>query len=95
MDVVIIAQYLRNIEELKGNNSRFIYLANLLSKKENTMEISQKYNLPIISSFGDDYYGIKANKLSVIKRMQLFLLRKKLKQFISKWSRLYFPCSST
>lgn len=40
MDVVIIAQYLRNIEELKGNNSRFIYLANLLSKKENvTVEI--------------------------------------------------------
>ena len=36
MDVVIIAQYLRNIEELKGNNSRFIYLANILSKKENT-----------------------------------------------------------
>lgn len=35
MDVVIIAQYLRNIEELKGNNSRFIYLANLLSEKEN------------------------------------------------------------
>lgn len=25
MDVVIIAQYLRNIEELKGNNSRFIW----------------------------------------------------------------------
>lgn len=35
MDVVIIAQYLRNIEELKGNNSRFIYLANLLSEEEN------------------------------------------------------------
>ena len=43
MDVVIIAQYLRNIEELKGNNSRFIYLANLLSKKENT-------NVEIITS---------------------------------------------
>ena len=35
MDVVIIAQYLRNIEEIEGNNSRFIYLANLLSEKEN------------------------------------------------------------
>lgn len=35
MDVVIIAQYLRNIEEIEGNNSRFIYLANLLSEKDN------------------------------------------------------------
>ena len=35
MDVVIIAQYLSNIEELKGNNNRFVYLANILSEKEN------------------------------------------------------------
>ena len=35
MDVVIIAQYLDNIEKLKDANSRFIYLANLLSENEN------------------------------------------------------------
>ena len=40
MDIVIIAQYLRNIEQLEGNNSRFIYLANMLSKdKLNKVEI--------------------------------------------------------
>lgn len=52
------------------------------------MEISQKYNLPIIASFGDDYYGIKVNKLSIIKRIQLFTLRKKLKQFVSKCTKV-------
>lgn len=31
MDIVIVSQYLRNIEKLDGNNSRFIYLANLLA----------------------------------------------------------------
>ena len=43
MDVVIVAQYLRNIENLNENNSRFVYLANLLSTKENT-------NVEIITS---------------------------------------------
>ena len=39
MDIVIISQYLRNIENLEGNNSRFIYLANMLSQRNNQVEI--------------------------------------------------------
>lgn len=43
MDIVIISQYLRNIENLEGNNSRFIYLANLLSENKGS-------NVEIITS---------------------------------------------
>lgn len=39
MDIVIVTQYLRNIESLTGNNSRFIYLAKLLVKNGNEVEI--------------------------------------------------------
>lgn len=40
MDIIIISQYLRNIEILDGNNSRFIYLADMLSSdKKNEVEI--------------------------------------------------------
>lgn len=40
MDIVIVAQYLRDIECLEGNNSRFIYLAGLLAEKScNQVEI--------------------------------------------------------
>lgn len=43
MDIVIISQYLRNIEQLEGNNSRFIYLANLLSEKNSVEIITSNY----------------------------------------------------
>ena len=33
MDIVIVAQYLRNIEDFEGNNSRFIYIAKKLIKE--------------------------------------------------------------
>lgn len=33
MDIVIVAQYLRNIEYFEGNNSRFVYLAKMLNKE--------------------------------------------------------------
>ena len=40
MDIVIVSQYLRNIEDLNNNNSRFVYLAKLLAKnKKNNIEI--------------------------------------------------------
>lgn len=39
MDIVIVAQYLRDIEQLEGNNSRFLYLANLLSNSEHSVEV--------------------------------------------------------
>ena len=38
MDIVIVAQYLRNIEDFEGNNSRFLYLANKL-KEDNSNRI--------------------------------------------------------
>lgn len=33
MDIVIVAQYLRNIENFEGNNSRFVYIAKQLIKE--------------------------------------------------------------
>ena len=62
MDIVIVSQYLRNIESLTENNSRFIYLAKLLVKNGNEVEI-------ITSDF---YHSTKrhfqsADKLSGIK----------------------------
>lgn len=38
MDIVLIAQYLRNIDDFTDNNSRFVYLAKLL-KKSHEVEI--------------------------------------------------------
>lgn len=35
MDIVIVSQYLRNIEDFEGNNSRFVYLAKLLTEDTN------------------------------------------------------------
>lgn len=52
------------------------------------MNVSRKYNIPIIASFGDDYYGIKAEPKQFIKRVQLFLLRRKLHQFIPKCAKV-------
>lgn len=40
MDILIVSQYLRDIESLNGNNSRFIYLAKMLgADKKNNIEI--------------------------------------------------------
>lgn len=38
-DIVVISQYLRNIEDMKNNNSRFIYLADMLTKEGHNVEI--------------------------------------------------------
>lgn len=40
MDIVIVAQYLRDIENLDGNNSRFVYISKMLAKNnKNKVEI--------------------------------------------------------
>lgn len=40
MDIVIVSQYLRDIEYFENNNSRFVYIAKLLAtSKENNIEI--------------------------------------------------------
>ena len=61
MDIVIVAQYLRNIENFEGNNSRFIYLAKLLAKN-NKVEI-------ITSDFchGEKRHFSSVGKLQKIK----------------------------
>lgn len=38
-DIVIVAQYLRDIENFEGNNSRFVYLAKMLRDKQCYVEI--------------------------------------------------------
>lgn len=43
MDIVIISQYLRNIEDFDGNNSRFVYLAKLLEKEHNVEIITSDF----------------------------------------------------
>ncbi len=58
MDIVIISQYLRNIEDFEGNNSRFVYLAKMLSKvADNSVEI-------VTSDF---CHGTKKNFITVGK----------------------------
>lgn len=46
MDIVIVSQYLRDIECFESNNSRFVYIAKLLamSKNNNVEIITSDYN---------------------------------------------------
>lgn len=52
MDIVIVAQYLRDIENFDGNNSRFVYLAKMLAEDKNN-------SVEIITS--DFYHGSKVH----------------------------------
>lgn len=64
MDIVIVSQYLRNIEQFENNNSRFVYLAKLLAKsRENKIEI-------ITSDF---YHGKKEkfNKVGILPDVKI------------------------
>lgn len=63
MDIVIVAQYLRNIEDFSGNNSRFIYIAKELAKED------QNYLEIITSDFshGKKQHFKSVGKLSNIK----------------------------
>lgn len=63
MDIVIIAQYLRNIEDFSDNNSRFVYLAKELAKED------QNYLEIITSDFshGKKHHFKSVDKLSNIK----------------------------
>ena len=36
MDILIVAQYLGDIEDLENNNSRFLYIADMLAERKNT-----------------------------------------------------------
>lgn len=56
MDIVIVSQYLRNIEYFESNNSRFVYLAKLFAK-------SDENNVEIITS---DFNHIKKEKFNKV-----------------------------
>ena len=60
MDIVIVAQYLRDIECFDGNNSRFIYIAKMLTK-------SSTNNVEIITSDFSHARKAKFNKIDKIE----------------------------
>lgn len=43
MDIVIVSQYLRNIEDFTGNNSRFVYLAKMLEEQHEVEIITSDF----------------------------------------------------
>ena len=53
-----------------------------------SMKIAQKYKLPLVCSFGDDYYSIPYSLKNPIKSIQLWLLRKKISQFVMKCNKV-------
>lgn len=66
MDIVIVAQYLDNLEHLEMSNGRFVYLARMLAKK-NKVEIvtttflhSEKHQAKVIPSY---WKGVKITPL--------------------------------
>ena len=59
MDIVIVSQYLRNIEYFESNNSRFVYIAKLLAMSKNN-------NVEIITS---DFNHTKKEKFNKIGKL--------------------------
>lgn len=59
MDIVIVSQYLRDIECFESNNSRFVYIAKLLAMSKNN-------NVEIITS---DYNHTKKEKFNKIGKL--------------------------
>lgn len=59
MDIVIVSQYIRDIECFESNNSRFIYIAKLLAMSKNN-------NVEIITS---DFNHIKKEKFNKIGKL--------------------------
>lgn len=83
MDILIVAQYLRDIECFDGNNSRFIYIAKMLAK-------SSTNNVEIITSDFIHVRKAKCNKIDKIDGIKFTLCHEKgytknvcLKRFIS------------
>ena len=44
MDIVVISQYLRNIDDFENNNSRFVYLAKMLAEKNKVEIVTSDFN---------------------------------------------------
>lgn len=83
MDIVIVAQYLRDLESFDGNNSRFIYIAKMLAK-------SNKNNIEIITSDFSHARKTNFNKIDKIDGIKFTVCHEtgyernvSLKRFIS------------
>ena len=65
MDIVIISQYLRNIENFEDNNSRFVYLAKMLAENNNVEIITSDFNHSAKKHFGNagELQGVKITAL--------------------------------
>lgn len=100
MDIVIVSQYLRNIEDLNNNNSRFVYLAKLLAKnKKNNIEIitsdfshSQKNHFSKVGQIDNIKItvchepGYQKN-VSLKRFYSHYILSKNLKKYLKKLSK--------
>lgn len=64
MDIVIVSQYLRNIENFENNNSRFVYLAKLLKKVEGN-------NIEVITSDFNHARKKKFNKVGELEGVKV------------------------
>lgn len=49
-----------------------------------SLKISRKYNIPIVSSFGDDYYFKSLKEKTLFEKLQSILLKYKIKEFANK-----------
>jgi hypothetical protein len=83
MDIVIVAQYLRDLESFDGNNSRFLYIAKMLAK-------SNKNNIEIITSDFSHARKTNFNKIDKIDGIKFTVCHEtgyernvSLKRFIS------------
>lgn len=83
MDIVIVAQYLRDLECFDGNNSRFLYIAKMLAK-------SNKNNIEIITSDFSHTRKTNFNKIDKIDGIKFTVCHEtgyernvSLKRFIS------------
>lgn len=79
MDIVIVAQYLRDIENFENNNSRFVYIAKMLRDDKHNVEIitSDFHHSPKVhfNSVGD-LYGITVTALHELGYSQNVCLKR-------------------
>lgn len=54
-----------------------------------SQKLSKKYKLPLFGYFSDDYYSIRAPKTNLIKRYQLWRLRKRIDSFVSSSEKIF------
>ena len=79
MDIVIIAQYLRDIENFENNNSRFVYIAKMLRDDQHNVEIITSdfhHSSKVHFNFIGDLYGITVTALHELGYSQNVCLKR-------------------